>query len=190
MCGGLLLLAASAVLAVRGAQASLGQFHYFRAKYGAESQSPGSVVDRARRGVAAYPPNYRLCLLAGQTKLGQGTAEGARVDQEQLSQARSWCERGLYLNPYMLELRWLKTLILWDGGSPDEAIEYWREYVDWDYWRPQNHSALARLYARAGRWDDASRELATIRGTEEFEPARKYLEDSRREAEPSASGGK
>ncbi len=187
---GILLAGVAAILLVHGARAGLGQFHYFRAKYGPDAKSPEAIAARARRAAALYPFNYRLCLVAGQAAFAQGGGEGDSAPRrEALLRARAWCERGLYLNPHMLELRWLKTRIIGEEESPDAAIRYWREYVDWDYWRPQNHAALVRLCVRADRWDDVNRELEVIRGTEEFASTLQFVDEVRRRASPVSEAG-
>jgi hypothetical protein len=66
--------------------------------------------------------------------------------------------------------------------DPDAAVAYWQEYVDWHYWEPFNHCALAEFHAIAGNFTEAFKALELIKGMEYYdEGLRRINERWRRE---------
>jgi hypothetical protein len=88
--------------------------------------------------------------------------------------AFKWGRRAVALNPWSPQARMLEVNRLARNSLP-EAIRYWEEYVDWQYWSPHNHLPLVDLYARAGMFDLALRKVQFLRGTECEPQARRLV---------------
>ena len=84
------------------------------------------------------------------------------------------CNAGLRCNPYNGQLKLIKTR-LFEEKSVAEAIAYWRDYVDWEFWRPYNHAVMSELYSEAGNIEKAQDELMWLKGSEYYEETRKFL---------------
>ena len=49
--------------------------------------------------------------------------------------------------------------------SPAEAVAYWDEYLDWNFWQPLNHMVMVELAVSAGDFTRASDALKWLKGT-------------------------
>ena len=174
LAAGLLLLVISAVGAVHGVRAGLSQALYRQAKFGAGRDNPRGILRRCAAAHKLYPLNYYACIWAAeQAYYTVGQTRAAESDQRLLA-AQTWCDRGLELNPYRSQLRLLKTRLLARTALPN-AIEYWETYVNEHFWEPYNHAVLVDLYARAGRFEDASAALKWVEGSPHYNEARTQL---------------
>ena len=166
------LAAAGAVHGVRAAGAFAD---YHRAKWGSGKDRPELALDLCARARSQYPWNYRACEFAADTALDTA---GQRRGEEQdlwLERAEEWSEDGLRLNPYDGDLRLVKTRVL-ETASLREALDYWKTYVDWEYWDPFNHAVLADLYARAGDLVGARHSHPLVKGSVYYEWTRLQVE--------------
>ena len=171
-------IAAAALLAgvVYGMRAAVAHALYYQAKYGAVREHPEAVVRRCAAADNLYSRNYYACETAAKAAYS-AYAGGGRGADRWFPVAGSWCAEGLALNPYRGPLRLLKAFLLAEQ-SPAEAVDYWSEYVEWNFWVPHNHAILAELQAAAGNFHDAFESLALIRGREPYEAARQAVRDA------------
>lgn len=158
--GVLILVMSTAGLWYAGRAAWAARLSY-RAQHGFPQPDVEQILDWSQRAFSLYPYNYYLSIFAAETAYYRAgdVREAART--ERLRRAQLWCDRGLEQNGYKSQLRRLKTRFLWEE-SPAEAIGYWEAYTDWHYWEPYNHATLAELYAKAGDFEKAGRELNVI----------------------------
>jgi hypothetical protein len=176
-CIGLILLVVSALGIVHGVRTAVGQWLYRGAKYGPAREDPERVFEMLEIARGLDPRNYYACVFAEETAFHASVDENGRPREDLLRICRRWCERGLALNRYnrSLRLRWAGLLARKDIHG---AIAYMREYVDWFFWHPHNHAVLAELYAKAGDFDKAQRELNLIDGMEYHGPAEESVADA------------
>ncbi len=172
---GLVTAAACLLILAHAARAAWAQWNYSSLRYGRGAAAP--LPDKLRRGEAsfqAYPWNYYLCIYLAEAAWH---ASGSAAESERpflLDAARKWCERGLALNPYRSQLRWLKTEFL-RRESPARALQYWRAYVEWDFWTPHHHAALAELAAEAGDFRQAEESLYWAQRAADYEGVRERV---------------
>jgi hypothetical protein len=171
---GVLLLVLTLAGAVWGVRAAIAQALYYHGRHGAAATRDGDRAGRllalCAQGQRLYPFNYLLCAHAAEQAYWSARERGDAPDSERQRLARLWCERGLSLNPHSAPLRRLMARFLWED-DPDEALEYWRAYVNWDFWQPGHHGVLARLYADVGDFEQAEAELRWA------EPGPAYADD-------------
>ena len=165
---GVLILAVSACGIVHGMRSSVAQGLYRQAKFGSARDNPRGVFRRCERAQALYPYNYNFCILAAE--MAYGRARGMVTGSELREISERWCDEGLKLNRYRRKLRVLKAKHL-AVRSPEEAVTYWEEYVDWHFWDPYNHALLANIYASAGYFGKALESLEWVKGSEHHEKA-------------------
>ncbi len=143
---------------------------YHAVKYGALSEaSPAVVADACEAAFALYPHNYYLSIEAAKRLWPTRDASPAERTAA-LAQVERWCERGLAQNPYPWKLRHMKMRLL-AQTSPDAAADYWRQYVDWQFWKPLNLRILVERYVRAGRLAEAAEILPLLKGRPEYDRA-------------------
>lgn len=163
---GFLLAAAGAAGVCHACRVSAAQALYFRAKYGADAADGDKVLALCSMAHAFYPHNYYCALLAGQRAWDMRS--GCSSDEERAvltALAAHWCDVGLALNPYQLDLRYLRMRIL-EAFSIQEAIAYWQRHVEWQFWAPYNHLVLVELHSKAGDFEKAVEAMKWVRGTE------------------------
>ena len=180
------LLAVSVFGIVYAARASISYAVYYSAKYGDAAMNAAAVLERCERASSLYRFNYHLCSLATHTAYDayQLTPElDAPARARLLALTRAWCQRGLALNWYNRDLRWYKAQLLWEE-SPAKGLEFWREYVEWDFWFPANHAVLAGMYARSGDFENARKELGWTQGSDWYPSTSETIaqEEARRAA--------
>ena len=103
-----------------------------------------------------YPYNYYFCIWTAEKAYYTSFEVDNKEALRRLNIAQRWCNAGLGLNAYNSQLRRLKTHLL-EKKSPSEAADYWKKYVEWQFWEPYNHAVLAELYAETGDFDKAFR---------------------------------
>jgi hypothetical protein len=160
---GLALMALSVWGVAYAGRATWAYRLYHEAKYGQARANPQRILFLCERAWRQYPWSYHLCAFAAETADGLG-ADLARV----------WCERGLKLNPYRIQLRVLKTRRLARESLP-AAVAYWEQHVQWQFWDHWNHAALVELYAGVGAYERALAELEWVKGSPYYAVARERL---------------
>lgn len=161
------MLAMSVLGTTRGIRASAAYSLYNQAKFGKDKDDAGSVLAKAATAQGFYPYNYYFCIWVAERCYYEHFKQG--VDRKYLLRSVDyWCDRGLRQNPYKRELRMLRARLL-AMDSPSDAAEYWSRYVDWHFWDPFNHAALAEFHAMAGDFDRAFASLELIRGMAHYE---------------------
>ena len=140
----------------------------------ASYEAIGGACDLAHR---LYPYNYYLCTLAGQTAYLDSRVRDPEVHARHKAKAERWCAASLRLNPFRSQTRLLKTRLL-QSDSMEEAIAYWSEYVDWEFWDPYNHAILVDLHLKAGNISEAITELQWVEGSDSYSWATSGLHDA------------
>lgn len=159
---GVVLLVLSLAGAAFAARAAVASTLSYKSQFGADRDDVEKVLDNCRMAYALYPHNYYFSIYAAEMAYYRAPEAQGKVRAYRLRQASLWCDRGLQQNPYKSQLRRLKTRFLWEE-SPMKAIEYWREYTEWQFWEPYNHATLAEMLARAGEFEEAEKSLAWVK---------------------------
>lgn len=173
---GVLLLAVAALGVWHSARASLSYMVYHHAKFTPprEYDRPETVARRCKDAHRFYPYNYYLCIwIAEKCWYARYDIDGSE-SAGRVELAREWCDRGLALNTRKSQLRLLKTRLL-AKRSIREAIDQWRDYVDWHFWEPHNHAVLVELYAEAGDFAGATKSLEWVKGSKHYAEAQLKL---------------
>jgi len=160
---GIGLIALAFLATIYSVRVARSQRIYHTVKYGDLSEAaPAAVHEALDAAFSLYPHNYHLCIEAtARLWPAGGLSSGER--SAALAQVEQWCDRGLAENPHPWELRRMKTRLLAET-SPDAAADYWREYVEWQFWVPHNLRILVECYARAGRLVEAAEILPLLEG--------------------------
>lgn len=169
------LLSVSVLGITRGIRASAAYFLYNKAKYGSANDDAGAVLAKAATAQRFYPYNYYFCIWAAE----KCYYEQFKPDSDRkylLASVDYWCDQGLRQNQYKRELRMLRARLLAED-SPADAVEYWGQYLDWHYWDPFNHSAMAEFHAMAGDYDKAFEALEVIKGMKYYEEGLRRVKD-------------
>ncbi len=167
---GIALTALGILGTVYSVQVARSQRIYHAVKYGSLSEAPPAVVaDACEAAFTLYPHNYYLSIEATD-RLWPGRDAAPSERTAGLAQVESWCERGLAQNPYRRKLRRTKTRLL-GQTSPDAAANYWKQYVDWQFWKPLNLRILVECLVRAGRLAEAAEILPLLKGRPEYDKA-------------------
>jgi len=174
---GAVLLILSLAGVVRSLRAEAAQLLYYDSKFGANRPDVATLDERCRRAEALYAPNYYFPLLTAEQAYHARYDAAGQLIPGQVALARHWCERGLELNPYRTELRQLRTRLL-ELESPEAALAYWRECLDWAYWDPYNHAVMVELYCRVGRFEEALEHLRLIKGMDYYDYASRVYRDA------------
>jgi len=173
---GAILLAVSLLGILHGSRAAVSQAIHYRLKYRPawnDNDLPEALA-RCETAYSLYPYSYRLCQrIAKKAYRGRYDDKGDEVP-ERIAAARLWCKRGLALNPYKRRLRLIQARLL-ARKSPREAMEYWEEYVGWEFWRPANHSVRVGLYLKAGEFARAAEALKWVRGSKYYRKSHERL---------------
>ena len=167
---GLILLAVSSAGILHGVRAGLAHVLYFQAKYGSARDDADRVLRLAERAHGLYPCNYNLCILAADAAYAASSVRDRDESARRRALAERWCGTGLKLNFHQRQLRRLKTRLL-ASESLQEAVRYWEDYVEWQFWDPYNHAVLVELYGRAGDFEKARRSLNWVVGSDRYEEA-------------------
>lgn len=147
---------------VYSCRAAVAQRMYYRAKYTPASDDTKQVLSLCESASQLYRNNYYFCMLSAENAYYSSfSADGDGVGAD-IGEAQHWCDAGLALNPFRMQLRRLKTCLL-ARSAPAEAARYWENYVNWQYWDPANHALLVELYALTGEYDKALDSLLLIK---------------------------
>jgi len=165
-----ILLAVGCAGVFHAARASAAQWLYGAVRYGRERPFH-ETLRMASLASRIYPWNFYLCAWVAESAFGgsPGAEPGERAALR--AAAGRWCARSLELNPYKRNMNVLNARLL-EAGSPAGAVEFWRRYVELQYWSRYNHALLAELCAAAGEFAEAARELEMARGGPGFDDAR------------------
>ena len=169
-----LLLSSSVLGITRAIRASAGYGIYHGARYGQRSENVNASLAACSSAYRYYPYNYNFAELCAEKAYYEAMSVTGDEREYLLSAAAHWCDTGLRLNYYRGKLRMLKARLM-AMDSPAGAVTYWKAYVDWHYWEPQNHSELAALHAEAGDFDEAFRALDIIKGRPFYDEGRKRV---------------
>lgn len=167
-CNLLLSLAAVALslcATLYAARATCAHYLYFSEKYGNASggDTDDGTASHWEQSYTLYPHNYHLCIEAME-RAWHSRFAGEVEDLGRVHVSEKWCDRGLTANPFLSQLRLHKTILI-ERESVEDAIAYWREYVDQNYWVPFNHAFLTDLYTRGGQFTYAFESLEMVEGS-------------------------
>ncbi|OVE75826.1 hypothetical protein BVX97_03160 [bacterium E08(2017)] len=173
---GLLLLICIAGI-IHGSVAASSHAIYKAVRYRPENEvtrAPLENSNRAEKSYSLYPYNYYFCIWTAENCwYNRHDDDGGEIETRVLA-AERWCDRGLELNSRKSQLRLLKARLM-ARRDARKAAEYWREYVDWDFWDSFNHAALAELYAAAGDIESAMNQLKWLTKPSDLEYARNEI---------------
>ena len=124
-------------------RSALAQARYAAILFG--RQEPEAELLEARRSFRLDPHHYSMCIRAAETafRAGETAADPERADAF-MREAAYWVGRGLELNPWLIELRYLDACLR-ARESPVAGAAAWKAYVDWHFWNPDNLEHLARF---------------------------------------------
>ena len=175
---GLLLLLISCLGLWQAARAGLSYIIYHRAKFDPPSEyGPVAAARHCDVAQALYPYNYYMCIWVSEKCWYARYDSDGEESTERVALAQEWCDRGLALNMRKSQLRRLKTRLL-ARDSVREAIDHWKDYVDWHFWEPYNHAVLVALYSRTGDYAAAMNSLAWTKGSKHYAEAHLTLQKS------------
>jgi tetratricopeptide (TPR) repeat protein len=170
---GIILLLLSTWGMIYAVRVSIAQLIYHHTKFGpnADGYVTHEVNTRCEDAYKFYKHNYYFSILCAEKSWYEyscSTNNDVRA-KELLEIASKWCEIGLTQNKYRSQLRLLKARLLF-LENPSQAIDYWKQYVEWDFWYPYNHAVLAEMYIDNGEYEKALKTLELIRNFKESEP--------------------
>ncbi len=172
----MLLLVVSVLGITRGLRASAAYLLYHNSRYGSGKGNVRGILSSCSTAYRYYPYNYFFTIWTAQRAYTEGLKSEGEERKYFMSAADYWCERGLNLNPYKGQLRMIRARLLAEQ-DPASAVEYWQAYVDWHYWEPFNHCALAEFHAMAGDFTEAFKALELIKGMEHYEGGLRRIND-------------
>ncbi len=161
---------------VQAVRAAISYAGYYQIKYGAEQTALWQKLDKAEDVYDLYPWNYNLCIWCAEHSYYNRFDDG-REQEKLIVSAGKWCDRGLDLNPFKSQLRLLKARLLARESSA-EAAEYWREYVQWDFWTPYHHAVLAEFYIDAGKLWEAADELRWLQNSGYYDDISEKIQEA------------
>jgi hypothetical protein len=134
------------------------------------------VLDLADEAFAIDPNQYHFWALAADDswnakRVAPDPAAGERMGRH----ARQWCRRTLDANPWHPKARVLWAAMLAEQ-DPAEALRFWQDCTEWQYWAPFNHALLAELQGRNGDLVLASNTLERIKGMPYYDDVRRILD--------------
>lgn len=160
--------------------AARGQWIYFQTRYGEQAVPPDEILRRTETADSRYPHNYYMARLCASEALEAAThAENEADCLRYLDAADYWSRRALRLNPYRSEIQQLRCQVLEGEGRSSEAAEQWRAFVEREFWNPDHHAYLARLYLQAGRIEEAEASLEWARRSRESRALKRRLGELR-----------
>jgi len=171
------LVAVGVYGALYAIQVAKAQAMYHTAKYGVAKENTEQILRLAAAAQSLYPHNYYFCIWAAEKAYYTSLVADKKDAQELLANSDRWCETGLALNHYKSQLRLLKTHLL-EGKSVPDALKYWNQYVEWQFWEPYNHAVLAELYAKAGEFEKSLEELRWVKGSEHYAATGKRIAEA------------
>ncbi len=177
-------------LTVHAAVMSRSQCLYYQAKYGSLRDDDSAALAALDSAHDIDEGNYNVCEHAARRAwdcAGRTTGEARNAMREQ---ARLWCDRALIVNPYQRSMRWMHAQQL-AREDPAQGLAAWQDYVEWEFWEPDNHLILADMALNARRLDLAEQALRWAEGTPGYAAmaARIKQERERAATTPQAENG-
>ena len=183
---GLLLIAIAVFGGVQAVRAGWAQHLYWRVKYGDQRGDVDAILRKGSVAHGVYPYNHNLCMWVAEHALSRAASVGTPAGTDDpYALVQEWCERGLSLNPYPRRMRFIKMYLI-RRISPEEALQYWNEYVEWQFWEPYNHAVLVDLYAACGQLVEAEDSLRWVEGSPHFPAAKQRLAQARKGVQSGA----
>ena len=173
---GVVFLIGALFYVVYAFRAAIAHGLYYQAKYGALKDDLWKAASRCEIAHRLYPRNYYTCSYIAGRAYEEGRQRDGTVLDRHLAMSRKWCERGIpRLNAHDRSLRFTRVSLLAIESLP-KAISYWEDYVEKNFWHPQNHAKLVELYSRAAMFEKAAESLSWTKGTEYDVEARWFFE--------------
>ncbi len=174
-------------------RAGMSYTFYYQAKYGkltenrptngpAREQALEKIFNLCERAHGLYPKNFHLCIFAAETAYYERFNDDGTENETRLALARTWCDRGLALNPYKSQLRLLDVRLV-GRDDPARAVSLWSTFLDWQFWEPFNHRIMVELLARSGRYAEALSQLKWVEGSKYYREARQSIAEALEEDE-------
>lgn len=172
----MLVLVVSVLGITRGVRASAAYLLYHNSRYGSGNENVRGILSGCATAYRYYPYNYYFTIWAAENAYRQALNAEGREREYFMDAADYWCERGLALNHYKGQLRMIRARLI-ARDDPAAATDYWQAYVDWHYWEPFNHCALAEFHALAGDFTQAFKALELIKGMDHYEEGLRRIND-------------
>lgn len=176
-------------LTVHAAVMARSQSLYYDAKYGSlrnDDPSALAALDAAHDLNAA---NYNVCEHAARRAWDFANLTTGVTQTVLREQARLWCDRALTMNPYQRSMRWMHAQQL-ARENAGLGLAAWQAYVEWEFWRPENHLILADMALNAGRLDVAEQALLWAAGAADYAAmAARIKAERERATQPHAENG-
>ena len=160
---GVFLLTLGFLGLLHAARAAASAWDYYRAHYAAGAATPDEVLRICERAYRQYPANHWLCLWATDVAFHDRDSGSKEHWLRCLDDAERWTGRGLRQNGYDARLREMKARLM-VRRRPEEAAAYWRAYLDWAFWSPQNHFVMIELCLAAHDYAGAMESLRCVSG--------------------------
>jgi hypothetical protein len=161
---GVALIAAGVLGFLHSARAAVASWDYYRARYAAGAARPDEVLRICERAYRRYPANHWLSQWAMDVAFADRNSGSREQWQACIEEAALWTGRGLRQNRYDGRLRQMSARLM-SRRSPEAAVDYWREYLDWAFWSPEHHYVMIELCLAAGDYPGALESLRWIEGT-------------------------
>ena len=173
---GFILVTISALGVVQGVRAGIAQAIHCSIRYGSDSEevSPEVASQACEKAHRSYPYNYYLCTWISEKAYYNRFDEEGKEIEGRRDIAGAWCARGLALNKRKSQLRLMNTRFIAEKSVPD-AIAYWKEYVEWDFWDPYSHAVLVDYYVDVGDLEGATSELEWVKGSPHYKDSSRRL---------------
>ena len=131
------------------------------------------LYEKAR---ALYASNYYFPIYVAQRYLLEAEAAPDRKTfRDSLDAALYFSREAIALNPYNDEARHARVEALERNGQIAEAIAFWEEIVEREYWTLEHHDTYARLLLREGS-DESLQKAVRERGLVRDAALRRRLE--------------
>ena len=204
-------IVSASVLAVAGASGIVlswntgrAQERYFRYKYGhlagtrhavapvdfskedADHARLPEVLDACEKAYEIYPENYYFPSYASQQALIAALMDEDEVDfRRHFGTAEHWNKVAFSLNPYDIEICYVRCRILWEKGEREAAIAFWRDtVVAREFWNPDLRYYLVELCKKSGNYSLAAKEARFLVGDRSTVRAIETLQKRRSAAQP------
>ena len=166
----LLLAIAAGYGIVRSTRTATAQWVYKRIKYGTytntrfeipPSKDTRRVLASCERFYRWYPHNYYFFVLTADRAFSESFEAKTQEEFKKLmSSAGYWDRIAFQTNPYNSEVCYTHVRILQETGRIYDAISFWRDVVlEREFWNPDRHEVMIRLYLRAGMISAAIEEV-------------------------------
>jgi hypothetical protein len=183
---GVYLILVGFIATAWSARAAFGQQRY--ADILMKDHDPETELRLARQAFRGYSHSYALCILAAEAAFKAAESATAPESASRFyNEAEYWVTRGLDLNPWLMELHYLKARLLVRRDSPAAAVTAWRDYSEWHFWDPRNLEILAQFQEDAGQWDEAMRTMEWLKPWPQYDAMRERIR-AKRDSAPAKTG--